>query len=294
MAPKALRVSVPKDDGSPPWRRTLVIAAAGLALGMTWPSLAGIRIGPHVPGGKPAEEGDEAAAADASSAPALALPALASSAGLEPEPSGAEPARSKEQTVVVSTGTIQRCQNGKKQMKGSECGKLGADRVLVPSLQELKRCPSALGLTGAMEMGFDIDFDRKQIHVVAGKGDLPMSTVNGIVACAADYMNDVSAEKIPHEHTRYTVFYSLSFYRPGSAPPTEGASETASDDDSADRSLATVAWDSALVRDEPKTGKVLIRLVRGTRVKILSSRKDWYRVKIGSHEGWVYRGALGL
>jgi hypothetical protein len=291
-AAKTLRVSVPADDKTP-WRRTLLVAALGLGLGVLWPSLAGIRIGPHVPGGKPSEDGAEAAA-EQPAAPEPAVPALAGSTPAEPAPAGEEPARAKEQSVVVSTGTIARCQDGKKQLKGDECGKLGADRVLVPSLQELKRCPSALGLTGAMQMGFDIDFDKKQIHVVAGKGDLPMTTVNGIVACAADYMRDVSAEKIPHEHARYTVFYDLTFYPPGAAPPTEGASEAAGDDDAADRSLATVSWDSALIRDEPKTGKVVVRLVRGTRVKILSSRKDWYRVKIGSHEGWVYRGALGL
>ena len=57
--------------------------------------------------------------------------------------------------------------------------------------------------------------------------------------------------------------------------------------------MASVTWDTALVRSEPKTGKVLMRLVRGTRVKILGRRKDWYRVKIREKEGWIYRGALG-
>ena len=55
-----------------------------------------------------------------------------------------------------------------------------------------------------------------------------------------------------------------------------------------------VSWDTAPIRKEPKTGDVVMRAVKGTRVKILAKQNDWYRVEVGSKTGWVYRGAIGL
>jgi len=174
---------------------------------------------------------------------------------------------------------------------------LRIDRVIAPRLQQLTSCPSALGLEGEMAIGFDLNFDKKEISVIKGKKSaLPSTTVRGIIACVADYMRDVSPEKIVHKYSRYRVFYTLKFYPPGAAPNPQGAAEEAAAEAAAAeaRGLATVNWDTALVRDEPRTGAVIARLVRGTRVKLLGRRKDWYRVKVRSKEGWVYRGALGL
>jgi hypothetical protein len=59
---------------------------------------------------------------------------------------------------------------------------------------------------------------------------------------------------------------------------------------------AQVEWEVALVRDGPKTGKVIARLPRGTSVRIGPARDGWYPVKYGSDyagDGWVYRGAIG-
>jgi uncharacterized protein YgiM (DUF1202 family) len=57
---------------------------------------------------------------------------------------------------------------------------------------------------------------------------------------------------------------------------------------------AIVAWDTALLRKEPKDGEVVARLVRGTKVKIVGKQSDWYKVESGSKSGWVYRGTIGL
>jgi hypothetical protein len=51
-----------------------------------------------------------------------------------------------------------------------------------------------------------------------------------------------------------------------------------------------------LVRDVPKTGAVVARLPRGTKVKIGVIKDGWYAVKFGdgfASDGFVYRGALG-
>jgi hypothetical protein len=56
-----------------------------------------------------------------------------------------------------------------------------------------------------------------------------------------------------------------------------------------------VEWEVALVRDSPKTGKVIARLPRGTQVRVGPVKDGWYPVQYGtgSGDGWVYRGAIG-
>ena len=68
-------------------------------------------------------------------------------------------------------------------------------------------------------------------------------------------------------------------------PPAAAAAET-----------AQVGWKVAIVRDAPKTGKILARLQRGMTLRIGSVKDGWYPVKYGddfASEGWVYRAAIG-
>jgi uncharacterized protein YgiM (DUF1202 family) len=117
----------------------------------------------------------------------------------------------------------------------------------------------------------------------------------------------VSLETVAHKYRRYTVFYGATFYPPGKQPESEalegaesapkaedtgGASKPPSDDDAS--GTATVTWDRAPVRKEPKTGDIITHAVKGTRVKVIGKRGDWYHVEVGSKTGWVYRGTLGL
>jgi len=215
---------------------------------------------------------------------------------------GAADSSANQQLVVVAEGTVEKCWNGKDALDAAECGPLRVDSVLTPRLRQLSSCPSALGLSGELQIGFDIDFEKKALRVLRGKkSEIPSSTVAGILSCAADYARDVSTEEIKHNQSKYRVFYTLRFYPPGSRPSTEPAEQQqdknapadGQDGDSA-RGAATVAWDSVIVRDEPRTGRIVVRLVRGTRVTLISKRQDWYRIRVRTDEGWVYRGALGL
>ena len=44
-------VTIPKpEQDQPGWRRVGIFAAVGLVIGIGWPTVAGIRIGPDVPG----------------------------------------------------------------------------------------------------------------------------------------------------------------------------------------------------------------------------------------------------
>ncbi|MBI4955226.1 MAG: SH3 domain-containing protein [Myxococcales bacterium] len=295
---RPLEVAVPtKDHDRPRWGRVALFVAGGLAIGLAWPRLAGVRIGPEVPGAKDptvAAAGTAAGAAPAS--PGSAPPAAALvTAGTSAAPSATTP--SNKQRVEVGQGTIAQCWNKKNEkLDPNECGALPVDRVLIPPLKQLVSCPSAIGLQGELELGFDLHFDKGEVKVVRGKkSELPATTVNGILACTADFISDVSHEKIQHKHAKYRVIYTITFSPPGAAAtPSPAPSESASAGPAVDPDLATVSWDSVLVRDEPKTGKELARLVRGTRVKLLGRRKDWCRIQFQGKEGWVHRSAIGL
>ena len=292
MAKEPITVEVPDEPQQVGWGKVGGFAAAGFVLGIAWPVLAGITIGTRVPGAE--DEAKPAASAKATSSAAAAPKA---SAPVKPKLMKASSAKAadREQTVVVGKGLITHCYKGRDKLKGEECGALRVDKVLVPQLQQLKGCPSAMGLAGEVELRFDLDFKGQEIRVSRGrKSDIPSSTLNGVVRCLADYIRDVSPEKIPHKYQKYRVAYSLKFYPPGAAPSSDPETGEAGDEDNRARGLAAVAWDVGLVRDEPETGKVVVRLVRGTRVKLLGRRKDWYRVKVRSKEGWIYRGALGM
>ena len=286
---KPVEVVIPEPKADrPAWTRVGIFAAVGLVIGVAWPSLAGIQIGPSVPGSKKAD------AVPTATAVATSAPSVAGTTVAIAKPAPAAEVLDK-QLVVVSGGAIEHCFAGRDRLEGDACGKLVVDRLLVPRLQKLDGCPSALGLSGEMGIRFDVDFKKQEIAVRKGEsGEVPSSTVNGIMACVADYIADVSADKIPHKHDKYRVRYDLSFHPPGTAPPRSGQDEAAEDDADDERGFASVTWDTGLIRDEPRTGKVVARVVRGTRVRILGRRKDWYRVKIRSKEGWLYRGALGL
>ncbi len=207
--------------------------------------------------------------------------------------------------VVVGAGKIVKCSD-KKDKKIDDCEKLLFDPIAVKRLRELTKCPSAQGLTGKMTIGFEVDFGKKEVSVKQRKKgtSLPSSTLAGIVQCAGHEFGNVSLDEVPHKHRRYTLDYALSFFGPGKHPeagaaaaPDAGDGEPAagSTTNEAEASgSAIIAWDTALVRKEPKDGEVVARLVRGTKVKIAGKQGDWYKIESGAKSGWLYRGTIGL
>jgi SH3-like domain-containing protein len=57
-----------------------------------------------------------------------------------------------------------------------------------------------------------------------------------------------------------------------------------------------VGWEVAIVRDKPKEGEIVARILRGTRVIVTGRQDDWYRIKYDAKgtEGWVFGAAIGL
>ena len=68
-----------------------------------------------------------------------------------------------QELVVVGPGKITRCFE-KKDKKIEDCEKLLFDPVAMPRLRELSKCPSAMGLEGRMTIGFEVNFEKKEVQ----------------------------------------------------------------------------------------------------------------------------------
>jgi hypothetical protein len=209
-------------------------------------------------------------------------------------------------------------------LKGAAaCGALGGfDAVARPRLAKLASCPAASGATGKLSALFSLDFKTNHVGVDVGKSST-LSSSDGMGACLKSSFQGVSLGPIQHDNVKYFVAYSIMFSAPtgGAAPPADlpppslGGSPAPADPRAAvppssaasiaapaaapaaaDEGSAQVVWEVALVRDSPRTGQVVARLARGTKVRLMNGEEGWYKVQFGpafSTEGYVYRGAIG-
>jgi hypothetical protein len=287
-----LTVEVPTAESDrPAWGKVGIVAAAGFVFGILWPRLTNTRIAPN----PPADNAPAALASASAAAPvAPSPPALASVA-----PAPAAP--TADQGIMVGPGAILSCRDGKDEQKDG-CGSLEFDPIAVPKIKALSQCPAANAAQGKLSIGFDVDFRKKAVHVLLGKSTtLPRDKAEALVKCADTAFDRVSLGAVPHEHRRYTVFYTASFAGQAKSaeptnekPPIEGPVAGTTTSESPATGTTTVNWDVAIVRDSPKTGAIVGRVLRGSKVKVLAHQGEWYRVQYGSITGWVYRGTIGL
>jgi hypothetical protein len=289
-----LSIEVPRPEADrPAWGKVGIVAAAGFVIGILWPRLTNTRIAPNPPADNVAAA-VASAAAPGSNAPApLALPA--SSLG----PAAAPPA--PDQAIAVGPGAILRCRDAGNDSQ-EECGSLEFDPIAVPKIKALAQCPAAGSATGKLSIGFDVDFRKRAVKVLLGKSTtVPREKAEALIKCADTAFDKVSLAAVPHEHRRYTVFYTATFApttRTGEPtnekPSVEGPVAGTTTSESPASGTATVAWDVAIVREAPKTGTIVGRVLRGSKVKVLAHQGEWFRVQYGSIQGWVYRGTIGL
>jgi hypothetical protein len=312
-APLSVEIPAPLGD-RPAWGKVGIIAAAGFVLGIVWPRLTSTRIAPHPPG----EGGPGSAAAAPATIPAAASgdaigtlgkgPATAAGAAGTAVPSGASAAATGgpgDSRIAVGHGAILHCRD--QEDPAEECDALEFDPVAVPRLKALAQCPGAAGATGKFSIGFDVDFRQKAVKVMNGKSTtVPKEKAEALLKCADASFAKVNLAEIPHKHRRYLIFYTATLGgadkpaepagdRPtADKPTTEGPVAATTTSESPAAGFSNVVWDVVLVRDAPKTGAVVGRIMRGSKVKVISHQGEWYRVAFGSIEGWVYRGTIGL
>jgi hypothetical protein len=303
----------------PSWRLVGGLAAAGFIVGIGWPRLMGVRPGPSLPEAPSASVSPPAPAASASAAPAPAAgspvavvatpspitavaspqtPGAATLAPLAPLSAPPSAAPSAPRVNVVS-GPVLSCKTEDgDSLKGPDCGKLrGLDGVVAPRLRKLAECPEAAAAAGRLQLVVHLDFARGWVSADLGHTQT-VASPEPLLACARADLAGATIGSVGHDNARYSVVYSVVFDAAGGAgaspevatpPPSRPAGDAA-------EGTAQVVWEVALVRDAPKTGKVLVRLQRGTQVHVGAAKDGWYPVKYGdgnAGEGWVYRGAIG-
>ncbi len=274
----------PRSADSPAWAKVGVIAVVGFVVGVAWPRLAGWKLGPDVPGdARPATSAREAR--DRAKEPALmaTTPAPAVASGAPPSASG--------DGFELSAIEITRCRDAKGRAV-ERCDELALDPLLQPRLRELPKCPSAIGLTGNVQLGFDLDFKHKTLKVQRARAKLPRTTLDGLTKCAERALSGVSLDDLTHEQVRYSAEYKLSFGKKDEPAPQKDAKK---DEAQADTKTVEVTWRTTQVRESPKTGAVIARLTKGAKASVLEQRDGWYKIEFGEpkKQGWVFREAIG-
>jgi hypothetical protein len=308
FSPKAadgrLQVQIPTPaDDRPSWTKVGVITAIGFIVGIAWPRVMGVRLGPSVPAdvasaaaatsGAPAETSSSPSAPAVAAAPASPTAAAPSVAAAVVAAAPAPP------SVTVGHGVVFACKSSDgDSMKGSDCGTLpGLDGLVMPRLRKLSECADAVSASGKLHLVAHIDFGRGSLSVDLGRGQT-VSSPDALLACAKSDVTGVTLGGVAHDNPRYSVAYTVTFDTSSGAAPSDGTgSATAAARSPVDvDGSAQVVWEVAIVRDAPKTGKVLARLQRGTTVHLGSAKDGWYPVKFGDgfgSDGWLYRGAIG-
>lgn len=323
-----LAVEVPASDRDKPgWVKVGVIAAVGFIIGIAWPRVMGIRLGPAAPGAAAAAASASGGgrAPDAPPASVVVPASVVAPASAAP---GAAPAPAAGSTNVataggspnikIQKGAVLSCKTKDGDKKGKECGPVpGIDQLVQPRVRNLATCSGAEGQTGKLSLVVNADFASGRFSYDIGKSST-LTNVDAIASCLKTAFHGTSTAATPHEHQRYTVAYAAIFTSSAGAAPEElAAKEDKADKDKSESSAKTapdekkeaksaraelasgeaaVAWEVALVRDTPKTGGLLARLPRGTKVKVGTAKDGWFLIKYGdsyAREGWVYRGAIG-
>ena len=293
----------------PSWLRVGVFAVIGFVVGVGWPRIAGVRLGPSAPapvadqassGARPTDPPPSLPANLAAVSPsAVANAANAASAGSAGVESGGG-------TVEVKHGVVLSCtsENGER-LKGGDCGRIDFDSIAMPKLKKMAQCPTADGMDGKLSVLFALDFQSNKVRVELGRSTT-VENKDTFATCLRNQFDNVSLGAMGHDQQRYLVSYSLHFAPRGSVTPAAGGTEsapsaaqtpatpTAAADVSGDS--AEVVWQVAIVRDAPRTGATVARLPRGTTVKIAGGQEGWFKIHYGQtfqSEGWVYRGAIG-
>ncbi len=310
--PKLVVDVPPAAADQPSWVRVGVVAVLGFAIGVAWPKLAGVKLGPSAPVTQESNASTATASAGlavapppkTASAPAKATEAPTPSASLvAPTPASAAPTASAPPAegaattiATVKPGLILGCKSeaGEK-LSGKACSGLTFDALALPRLRKLAACPSVQGgVTGTFSPQFHLDFLSNKMTVQLGKKNT-VDNVESLSACMGRLFEKVSINAVTHEHVRYSVQYTVTFSKaePGKTPPAHAAAATASPAAASEGNDAKIVPDVALLRDAPRTGQILSRLQRGTAVTVIATENNWFKVRAGTTEGWLYRGAIG-
>ena len=293
-----VQIPAPGAD-KPSWLRVGAFALVGFAIGVAWPKLAGVRLGPAAPAEAVSAVAASRAAEMASASASANAPASTAPVASAPPPPAANVSVTVGHVAILSCKT----EDGES-LKGKDCGWLtGLDPLIQTRLKRLAQLPATAENPGKLNVILGLDFKNNRISVESGKSST-VKDVESLKAFIAGEVKSMSLKPVDHQHERYSVLYVVNITNGAEAAPS-GSSTNATPSGNATptqpqaalpEGQAAVAWETAIVRDAPHTGAIVAHLPRGTKVEVGSSEGGWYKIKFGpsfSSEGWVYRGAIG-
>ncbi|MFO0740482.1 MAG: SH3 domain-containing protein [Labilithrix sp.] len=322
----AIEVPTAAQD-KPAWVKVGVIAAVGFVIGIAWPRIAGVRIGPNAPGesaaAASASHGGRAPDAPPASVTKQIAPTPSASVASAPSQTASPPAGAAPPSITVSKGLVLTCKTTDgENKKGKDCGAVpGVDEIVRPRVRKIATCSGMEGQTGKFSLTANADFVSGRFWYEVNTKSATVQNLDAVQSCLKTVFHNTATTATPHEHNRYTVVYTAQL-----APGADDKDKVADKSDKGDKAdkgdskakaepaddkpseksdkpatptatgEAEVGWDVGLVRDTPKTGALVARLPRGTKVKVGASKDGWYQVKYGdgfANEGWLYRGAIG-
>lgn len=294
--------------GGATFTRVGIIALIGFGVGIAWPRAMGLHLGPApIPSlaGSAEPEAREPLTAAGTGAPT-------SSAAPTTSASSAPAASAGPVALTIARGVVLSCKGSDGEtLKGRECGGApkGLDAFVAPHLGKLSQCPGAVGAQGKLSAVITFDFRASRLIVEAGKSST-VASPEPLAKCLKEAFSGVDLPTVNHEHARYAMAFSVQFdgSKTATSPTAASSADPPDDAHTADApSAATAAapiaaggsaeveWDTARIRSTPKTGEIISRWPKGTKVTILAQQGGWLKVKRDgtSEEGWLYRSALG-
>ena len=317
--PLAVELPSPERD-RPAWVKVGVIAAVGFIVGVAWPRLVGVRLGPSAPGESAAAASATGAAAarapeappatsivapSAAAAPVVRAAAAAAapekaSAGVEKAGVGAERPADKTSgppKISIAKGSVQSCKTRDGETKtGKECGPVtGLDLVVRPRVRNIASCAGAEGQTGKVAMIVNADFGagRFSYDVLRSSTVRNLDAIGSCLKSAFD--KTTIATGVPHEHARYRVLYNAMLSAGGGASDETSADTSAaiSTPAKADKPLEKATEDAPKAAPAAAAGEAVVAwevaLVRDTPKVggVVARLPRGTKVKLGaSKEGW--------
>lgn len=288
-----MKVTIPDSEmDRPRFARLAVIALVCFAAGLIWPELLGKSLVQRPPGSEKKEEKEDreetAPPSPGVPSPGAPLPAGKEDGALSAPVLHVAPLTTSE-TARVTRAVVASCRSTAG-ARLQACDEPRTPPALTNAMEKLATCDAAEGAEGLLSLGLELDFSRGRVaRAKAGQSTtLPADTASALIACAQSAIVGTTLESTPHEHAAYWVYYMVEFTPPGSSAPPEVVPASGQ---------GTIGWKTAVVRQEPsRKGKVMARLLYGTRVKVSGRAGDWYRIDVDGRgsTGWVHRNALGL
>jgi hypothetical protein len=287
-AKKKPSVSVPGEEADRPGlARIGIVAMVCFAIGVLWPTLAGVRLVPEPPTKAKSDSPKEKASPRPKRTEDDESPSEVPAMQVEPQGQKVEAAIQVDEPLVVNCRDAQ-------DRRESSCDKPGFDGVAKDRLIALMGCEAAGQPDGTLSIGFDLDFPSKKIRrILRGKSTtLEDSTADALIECAKNEFMSATLEGVEHTHARYLVFYGVRFLPSGAGETAEEALDPTVEVSG----KATVVWNSARLRSTPEDGEVKATLMYGAKVVVTGRQGDWYRVKYDAkgNEAWVHKNALAL